>query len=224
MTNSNLYDLIIIGGGPAGITAGIYAGRQKLKTILIAKEIGGQLAKKVVDIENYPGFEKISRTELIERFKKHLEKFDIKIKKGEVVKIEKEKYFLVHLKGGDTLKSLAVIIASGADPKPLEVEGEKEFLGKGVSYCAICDGHFFKDKIVAVIGGGNAGFETAIFLSKIAKKIYILEYGEKLEHRKGAELDCSFFPQARDGQAKAGCRNSALRDFGHKEARSLPSS
>jgi len=182
MTNPNFYDLIIIGAGPAGITAGIYAGRQKLKTLLICKELGGQLAKKAVDIENYPGFEKISGVELINKFKNHLQKFGIEIKYGEVTKIEKKgNKFVVFTKNSETFKSLAAVIASGADPRPLEVEGEKEFLGKGVSYCAVCDGNFFKDRIVAVIGGGNAGFETAIFLSKIAKKIYILEYGETVK-------------------------------------------
>jgi len=182
MNKSNIYDLIIIGGGPAGITAGIYAGRQKLKTLLICKEFGGQVAKKAIDIENYPGFEKISGIELIQKFKNHLQKFDIEIQQDEVTKIQKEEnIFSVYTKAGKTFNSLAVIIASGADPRPLEVEGEKEFLGKGVSYCAVCDGAFFKDKVVAVVGGGNAGFETAIFLSKIAKKIYILEYGETVK-------------------------------------------
>jgi thioredoxin-disulfide reductase len=178
----NKYDLIIIGGGPAGITAGIYAGRQKLKALLIAKEFGGQLGRKAVDIENYPGFEKISGQDLITKFRNHLKRFKIEAKIGEVVKIAKEgNIFSVHTKGGKIYQSLAVIIASGTDPRPLEVEGEKEFLGRGVSYCAICDGLLFKEKTVAVIGGGNAGFETAIFLSKIAKKIYILEYGEKVK-------------------------------------------
>ncbi len=182
MENNQIYDLIIVGGGPAGITAGIYAGRQNLKTLLITKDFGGQLSKKAIDIENYPGFEKIYGIDLGSKLRNHLKKFDVEVKLGEVVKLEKkEDQFLVHLKEGEEFQSLTVIIASGADPRPLEVEGEKEFLGRGVSYCAVCDGNFFKDKIVTVVGGGNAGFETAIFLSKIAKKIYILEYGEKVK-------------------------------------------
>ena len=182
MKNDQIYDLIIIGGGPAGITAGIYAGRQHLKTLLICKEFGGQVGKKAIDIENYPGFEKISGIELIQKFKNHLQKFNIEVQQDEVTRIQKEEgIFSVRTKTGKIFNSLTVIIASGADPRPLEVEGEKEFLGKGVSYCAICDGNFFKDKVVAIIGGGNAGFETAIFLSKIAKKIYILEYGETVK-------------------------------------------
>ena len=182
MKNDQIYDLIIIGGGPAGITAGIYAGRQHLKTLLICKEFGGQVGKKAIDIENYPGFEKISGIKLIQKFKNHLQKFNIEVQQDEVTRIQKEEdVFSVYTKTDKIFNSLAVIIASGADPRPLEVEGEKEFLGKGVSYCAVCDGAFFKDKTVAVVGGGNAGFETAIFLSKIAKKIYILEYGETVK-------------------------------------------
>ena len=171
-----LYDLIIIGGGPAGITAGIYASRQKLNTLLIAKTLGGQLTRKAVDIENYPGFEKIPALELIKKLIGHLKKQKIKIEFGEVDKIEKEDNFTVFMAEGDSFQAKAVIVASGADPRPLEIPGEKEFLGKGVSYCTICDGAVFHNKTVAIIGGGNAGFESAIFLSKIAKKIYILEF------------------------------------------------
>lgn len=187
-----IYDLIIIGGGPAGITAGIYAARQKLNTLLITKEFGGQVARKAVDIENYPGFEKISGLELIKRFEKHLRKFTllnsakgnltgqgIDIVRDEVIKLKKLKRgFLAFTKSKLRFEAKAVIVASGADPRPLEVEGEKKFLGRGVSYCALCDGALFSDKEVAVIGGGNAGFESAIFLSNIAKKIYILEYSQ----------------------------------------------
>ncbi len=170
------YELIIIGGGPAGITAGIYAARQKLNTVLITKSFGGQLNNKAVAVENYPGFEKISGLELIQRFENHLKKQEIEIKIDEVAKIEKKTgNFLIITKNKQKIESRAVIVASGGDPRPLEVPGEKEFVGRGVSYCVLCDGQFFKDKPVAVIGGGNAGFEAAIFLSNIAKKIYILE-------------------------------------------------
>jgi len=176
-----IYDLIIIGGGPAGITAGIYAARQKLNTLLITKAFGGQIARKVVMIENYPGFEEISGIELIQRLEKHLRKQKIDIERDEVGKLKKIKdKFLAITKSKNRFEGKAVIIASGADPRPLEVEGEKEFIGRGLSYCVTCDGPLFSDKTVAVIGGGNSAFEAAIFLSKIAKKIYILEYGEKV--------------------------------------------
>ena len=177
-----MYELIIIGGGPAGMTAGIYASRLGLKTLLITKSFGGQIAKKAVDIENYPGFEKISGIDLVQKMEKHLRNQDIDIEMDQVRKIEKKgNDFLVSTKAQNKYQAKAVILASGADPRPLEVPGEKEFIGKGVSYCSICDGFAFKNKIVAVIGGGNAGFETAIFLSKIAKKIYILEYGPEVK-------------------------------------------
>lgn len=176
-----MYDLIIIGGGPAGITAGIYAARQKLNTLLITKDFGGQIARKAVKVENYPGLEEISGKELIERFERHLKKQKIDIEKDEVIKLEKiNNRFLVYTRSKNKFESKTVIVASGADPRPLEVPGEKEYLGRGVSYCAICDGPLFANKTVAVIGGGSSGFEAAIFLSKLAKKIYILEFGEKV--------------------------------------------
>lgn len=175
------YDLIIIGGGPAGITAGIYVARQKINTLLITKSFGGQIARKAVAIENYPGFEKISGLELIQKFENHLRKQKIDIERNSVRKVKKiGKKFLVLTKSKKQFQSKAVIIASGADPRPLEVPGEKKFIGKGVSYCTACDAPLFAKKEVAVVGGGNSGFEAAIALSKWAKKIYILESGSKV--------------------------------------------
>ncbi len=177
-----MYDLIIIGGGPAGMTAGIYASRLGLKTLLITKSFGGQIAKKAVAIDNYPGFESISGIELVQKMEKHLKAQKIDIKLGHVLNIKKKaSNFLVFTKGKKEYQAKSVILASGADPRPLEVPGEKEFIGKGVSYCSVCDGPMFRNKVVAVIGGGNAGFETAIFLTKLAKKIYILEYADKIK-------------------------------------------
>jgi len=176
-----LYDIIIIGGGPAGITAGIYAARQRLNTLLITKEFGGQVARKAVMIENYPGFEEISGIDLIQRLEKHLRNQKIDIERDEVIRLKKIKdNFLAITKSKNRFEGKSVIITSGADPRPLEISGEKEFLGRGLSYCATCDGPLFEGKTVAVIGGGNSAFETTIFLSKIAKKIYILECGEKI--------------------------------------------
>ena len=177
-----VYDLIIVGGGPAGITAGIYGARYRLKILMITKDFGGQIAKKAVPIENYPGFKEISGLELIQKFKEHLDKFKIDIEMDSVTKIEKnnENFQVLTEKGKKQFESKTVIIASGADPRPLKVPGEKEFVGRGVSYCVTCDAPVFKNKDVAVIGGGNAGFEAAIVLSHWAKKIYILEYGEKV--------------------------------------------
>ena len=176
-----LNDLIIIGGGPAGITAGIYAARQKLDILLITKDFGGQVARKAVGIENYPGFEEISGMELIQKFEKQLRKQKIDIERDEVRNVKKNgEKFIVTTKRKNKFESKAVILATGTDPRPLEVPGEKEFVGRGVSYCVVCDAPIFTDKIVAVIGGGNAGFEAAIALANWAKKIYILEYNPEI--------------------------------------------
>lgn len=176
-----LYDLIIIGGGPAGITAGIYGARKKLNILLISKDFTGQVGRAFL-IENYPGFQKTRGLKLIEKLKKHLKKFEIKIKEGENVKeIKKIKnLFRVSVNKKSKYFAKAVIIASGGDPRPLEVPGEKEFLGRGVSYCVHCDAPIFKNKIVAVIGGGNAGFGAALDLVRYCLKVYILEVGPKV--------------------------------------------
>lgn len=177
-----MYELIIIGGGPAGITAGIYSGRQKIKTLLITKTFGGQITQKAVMIENYPGFEKISGRDLIQKFEKHLKRFDVEIKMDEVTEVKKSNgNFLVITKDKSIFESRTVILASGSDPRRLEIPGEKEFLGKGVSYCPTCDGPLFSNKAVAIIGGGNVAFEAALYLSGIVKKVYILEFGEQVK-------------------------------------------
>ncbi|MDO8663304.1 MAG: FAD-dependent oxidoreductase [Candidatus Wildermuthbacteria bacterium] len=177
-----VYDLIIIGAGPAGTAAGIYAGRSKMKILLIAKDFGGQMFKKTTNVENYPGFEKISGLDLIERFKEQLKKQDISVEIGEVTGIKKtEKGFLIQTRAGRQFQSSAVIVCSGADPRPLEVPGEKEFIGRGLSYCVHCDGPIFTNKTVAVVGGGNSGFEAAMFLANYVKKIYILESGPSVK-------------------------------------------
>lgn len=177
-----MYDLIIIGGGPAGITAGIYAARQRLNTLLITKSFGGQIARKAVGIENYPGFKKISGFDLIQKFTEHLKKFKIEILSDSVVKVRKiNQEFLIQTKTRKKIKAKSVIVASGADPRPLEVPGEKKYIGRGVSYCVACDGPLYSGKEVVIIGGGNAGFEAAMALINYTKKIYILEAGPKIK-------------------------------------------
>lgn len=176
-----MFDLIIIGGGPAGISAGIYAARKKLNTLLITKDFIGQ-SGNALNVENYPGFESIAGIELMGKFKKHLERFAIDINEGEnVKKIERKNgVFEITTSEKDRYLARAVIITSGRDPRPLEVPGEKEFIGKGVSYCVTCDGVFFSGKTVAVVGGGNAGFYAAEELAKYCPKIYLLEGGSRL--------------------------------------------
>ena len=180
-----MYDVVIIGGGPAGLTAGIYAKRAMLNTVLIEKQgIGGQII--ITDmIENYPGFPEISGAELSAKFEEHAHKFELEIKSMvEVIGIEdKGNTKLVRTSEGEIITK-AVIIASGTTPKKLNVKGEEEFRGRGVSYCATCDGFFFKDKEVVVVGGGDSAVTEAIFLTKMAKKVYVIHRRDQLRAEK----------------------------------------
>jgi len=177
-----LFDLIIIGGGPAGVTAGIYAARKKLKTLIITKEWGGQIIT-ASDIQNWPGEKSISGVDLMEKMIEHLKNFEIKTKEDrEVIDLEKKgKNFIIRDNKNREYETKTVIIATGKIPRALNIPGEKEFKNKGISICSTCDAPIFKDKEVAVIGGGNAGFDTAFDLTKCAKKIYVLEFLEKMQ-------------------------------------------
>jgi len=183
------YNLIIIGGGPAGLSAGIYACRAGLKVLLLEKMApGGQLAI-TNSMENYPGtLEKISGFELAEKFRQQAEKFGLEIEKGEVKEIrekkgERFKTWKV-VAGKKIYPSLAVIIATGARPKKLKVPGEEELIGKGVSYCATCDGPLFKDKEVVVAGGGDTAIKEALFLSQLVRKVWIVHRRDRLRAAK----------------------------------------
>jgi len=175
--------LIIVGGGPAAISAGIYAVRKGLKTLLIAQDWGGQLNWTNL-IENYPGFESITGPELVKKLVAHLKKYqgeDLEIReRSEIKKIEAEKEQLVKVEADKVYQAKALILATGRNYKKLGIPGEKEFSSKGVSYCVTCDGPIFKDKKVAVIGGGNAGLEAALDLLDYASKIYLLEFLSQL--------------------------------------------
>jgi len=182
-----LYDLIIIGGGPAGITAGIYAARKKLKTLLITKDFLGQLGK-TGHVENWPGFLLGNGMELMKQMEKQLKSFDIDV--VENVKVasikKKDDFFSIFTMVKDKMfLGKAIIITAGREPKKLGIKGEEEFIGRGVAYCSICEAPFFKDKAVAVIGSGNAGLEAVLDLVKYASKIFIFEQGFAL---KGDEL------------------------------------
>jgi len=168
-----IYDVIIIGGGPAGITSAIYTSRQLLKTLVITRDVGGQVVK-TPDIENYPGFDLVSGPELANKFINQAKKFGSETTFDEVTKIEvKENKFQVFGQK-DTYQSLSLILAFGKVPRRLNIPGEKEFKGKGVSYCATCDAPFFKNKTVVVSGGGNSAFDAVLLLSKIAQKVYLI--------------------------------------------------
>jgi len=173
-------ELIIIGGGPAGITAGIYAARKKLDGLLLTKDFIGQLGNAGV-MENWPGEKNIQGPELLESFKSHLENYEFPIKQEEVEGLEKSEDGFRVITEGKSFESEAVIITTGRRPRPLNVPGEEEFVGKGVSYCVTCDGALFQDKNVAIVGGGNAGLEGALELSDYGKKVFILEIGDRLQ-------------------------------------------
>src|SRR3989338_1828204 len=179
-----MYDLIIIGGGPAGLTAGIYAQRARLKTLLLEKEmVGGQIAVSDV-IENYPGFPSISGADLMEKFEGHAKGLGLEIRMTDVIAVEDMgKEVIVKTSEGD-LTARTVIVATGAKPRKLGISGEKEFTGKGVSYCATCDGPFFKGQRVLVIGGGGTAVKEAVYLSRIAGKVYIAHRRDQLRAEK----------------------------------------
>jgi thioredoxin reductase (NADPH) len=167
------FDVIIVGGASAGLTAGIYASRRKLKTIIITKDIGGQTAPNP-HVENYPGFKGISGLKLMQRFEKQVRSFGVKIVFEEMKQIEeKEGRFLIKTCSNQYLTK-SLILAFGKTPRNLNVPGEREFQGKGISYCATCDMPIFRDKTVAVIGGGNSALDAAIYGSSIAKKVYLI--------------------------------------------------
>ncbi len=169
-----MYDLIIIGGGPGGLTAGIYAQRGKLKTLLVEKMgIGGQICMSDV-IENYPGFKSIGGIELMKKFEEQAVGLGLEIKYAEVTKIKDMGGYKEVETSDGPLQARAVIISTGAKPKRLGVQGEADLIGKGVSFCATCDGFFFRDREVAVIGGGDAALKEGHFLSKIVKKVHLV--------------------------------------------------
>lgn len=168
-----MYDTIIIGSGPAGMTAGIYAARREMKTLILGKELGGQLIW-ASEIENYPGFKSISNFELISKMQEQVKNLGVEIKTEEVKKIEKtDDKFILHTNKSQ-FEAKTVILALGLVPRRLAIPGEREFTGKGVSYCATCDGPFYKNKTVAVAGGGNSAVDATEILSKIAAKVYLI--------------------------------------------------
>ena len=175
MSKSEIYDVIIIGGGPAGLTAGMYAMRAAMKTVLIERGVfGGQVAI-TKGVENYPGFIEIGGFELCEKFLEHAKSYDLEILQKEVVATEPGiDYHSVRLDDGTVLQTHAVILAAGGTAKKLNAPGEQENFGKGVSYCATCDGFFFRGKDVAVVGGGDTALEDALYLAKITNKVYLI--------------------------------------------------
>ncbi|MFP5211769.1 MAG: NAD(P)/FAD-dependent oxidoreductase, partial [Acidobacteriota bacterium] len=178
---SNPYDLIIIGGGPAGLAAGIYAMRAVLKAVLVEMASPGGQVAITKGVENYPGFEDISGFDLSDRFLQHAMSYGLEVIRDQVVSVETgDGFHTVRLDGGKTLEGIAVIMATGGTPRKLGIPGEIEYFGRGVSYCAKCDGFFFKDKVVVVIGGGDTATEEGLYLAKLARKVYLIHRRDSL--------------------------------------------
>lgn len=181
MGDENFYDLIIIGGGPGGLSAGVYAMRAALKTALIEKGMPGGQVMLSDEVENYLGFEHINGAELSMKFAQHAQSYGLEMIQQEVVALEPGlEYHTVRLINGDALRSHSVILATGGSPRKLEIPGEDEYYGKGVSYCGVCDGFFFRDKTVVVAGGGDTAAEEALYLAKLAKQVYLVHRRDAL--------------------------------------------
>jgi thioredoxin reductase (NADPH) len=199
MNDSDIHDLIIIGGGAGGLSAGIYAMRAALKTLLIEKGIPGGQLLLTEEVENYPGYEHISGAELSMKFSQHAAAYGLEVVSREVVAVEPGLAFhQVCLDNGTRLKAHAVILGTGGSPRKLNIPGEAECYGKGVSYCGVCDGFFFRNKTVVVIGGGDTAAEEALYLAKLAKQVYLahrrdtLRAGMILQAR--VKADCKIEP------------------------------
>jgi len=173
--DNKIYDVVIVGAGPAGLTAAIYTSRRAMKTLVISKDIGGQISL-TDDVENYPGFESIEGLALAQKFQAQAAKTGVEFLFEEASHIEKkgEQEFTVKTVSKKIIKTKTIILAFGLTSRNLDVPGEKELTGKGVTYCATCDGPLYKDKTVVVVGGGNSALDATEYMSKLAKQVYML--------------------------------------------------
>lgn len=186
MAQEKEFDIVIVGGGPGGLTAGLYGSRANLKTVMIEKYLpGGQIAN-TEEVDDYPGFEMISGADLAMKMTEHAKKFGLEVVSDEVIEIRSEGDYrkVAVAASGVTYVGKAMVVCTGGSPVLLNVTGEKELSGKGVSYCAICDGAFFKDQVIAVVGGGDAAVEEAIFLTKFGSKVILIHRRDKLRAQK----------------------------------------
>ena len=173
------FDTVILGGGPAGLSAAIYSSRGAVSTAIVDINMLGGQPSNYLELENYPGFQIVGGYDLMEKFEEHADKFGVnKFPMQEIQSIDLKNKTIVT--NEHEFKAKTIIIATGAQPMKLGVPGEKEFTGRGVSYCAVCDGAFYKNKVVAVVGGGNAAVEEAMYLTKFANKVYVIHRRNEL--------------------------------------------
>lgn len=183
--DQNLYDVVIIGGGPAGLTAGLYSSRAKLKTLLIERMIMGGQVMTTTKVENYPGFPGgIDGPDLMIRFQEHCQEFGLETITGDVTGLRLDGTDKILTVDDKEVRARAVIITTGAEPSKLDVPGETEFTGRGVSYCATCDGAFFRNQEIAIVGGGDTAAEEALFLTRFASKVYLIHRRDSLRATK----------------------------------------
>ena len=176
---NKIYDIIILGGGPTALGCAIYAARFALDFLVIGKTFGGLITSTHI-VENYPGITSVSGPELMEMFRDHINSLNIQFITDEIISIEKEDNHFVLKSFFMIFRTYTIVVATGSERRKLGIPGEEEFTGKGVSYCATCDGPFFKDKIVCVIGGSDSAAKEALFLAQTAKKVYIIYRGEEI--------------------------------------------
>lgn len=184
MSEERLYDVIIAGAGPAGMTASVYASRANLDTLMIERGMPGGQMVDTEDIENYPGYEHILGADLSNKMFEHAKKFGAEYAYGDIKNVVDHGDYKVVTAGNKEYKTKALIIATGAQYKKLGIEGEAELTGRGVSYCAVCDGAFFKEKELFVIGGGDSAVEEGIYLTRFAKKVTIVHRRSELRAQK----------------------------------------
>ncbi|MEE3349545.1 MAG: thioredoxin-disulfide reductase [Candidatus Gastranaerophilaceae bacterium] len=173
------FDTVILGGGPAGLSAGIYASRGAVSTAIVDINMFGGQPSNYLELENYPSYSTVGGYDLMEKFEEHADKFNVqKFPMQEISNVDLQNKTIIT--ADSEFRAKTIIIATGAQPMKLGVPGEKEFVGRGVSYCAVCDGAFYRDKVVAVVGGGNAAVEEAMYLTKFASKVYLIHRRNEL--------------------------------------------